>query len=124
MNSEKITPKQEKFMLALMTAPTVTEASKLAGIARSTGQKYLTDITFKRAYRQYRTDIMQQATGKLQNASIRAVEILEEIMNDETVSPYARQQAAQTILNMAMKSHEVDNVLEIFEELELRIAEE
>ncbi|MGV3304344.1 replication protein [Streptococcus suis] len=111
-------------MFALMTAPTVTEASKLAGIARSTGQKYLKDITFKRAYRQYRTDIMQQAAGKLQNASIRAVEVLEEIMNDETVSPYARQQAAQTILNMAMKSHEVDNVLEIVEELELRIAEE
>ncbi|HEP1799765.1 TPA: replication protein, partial [Streptococcus suis] len=36
----------------------------------------------------------------------------------------ARQQAAQTVLNMAMKSHEVDNVLEIVEELELRIAEE
>ncbi|WP_449460351.1 replication protein [Streptococcus suis] len=116
-----LTAKQEKFMLALMTAPTVTEASKLAGIARSTGQKYLKDITFRRAYRQYRNDIMQQATGKLQNASIRAVEVLEEIMDDKTVSPYARQQAAQTILNMAYKANEQIDMLEMIEELEMRV---
>lgn len=121
---KRLTPKQEKFLQALLIAPSVTEASKMAGIARSTGQKYLTSVTFKRAYREHTSQLMKQTTGKLQKASLEAVEVLREIMLDSDNSPYARQQAAQTILTTAYKAHEVDNVLEVIEELEARFDNE
>ncbi|WP_303973924.1 replication protein [Streptococcus merionis] len=121
--TDKLTPKQEKFLLALMTSKTIDEATQKAGIARTTGYNYMKSLTFRRAYRKARTDIVQQTTALLQSASIEAVEVLREIMLDKSVSPYARQQSAQTVLTMAYKAHEVENVLEVVEELEARFDE-
>lgn len=119
----KLSPKQEKFMMALATSPTITEACKVAGISRTTGQRYLKEVSFKRAWRAYNSDMMRQTTSKLQAISLEAVEVLRSIMLDETVSPYARQQAAQSVLTMAYKGHEVESVQEVIEEYELKFAE-
>ncbi|QBX07447.1 hypothetical protein JavanS152_0010 [Streptococcus satellite phage Javan152] len=102
----------------------IQEATKKAGISRSTGYKYLKDVTFKRLYRQYRTDLLQQTTAQLQSASVEAVNVLKEIMNDKSISPYARQQSAQSILTLAYKAHELDDVVEMVEELEARFEDE
>lgn len=110
-------------MHALMTSKGVLEASEKAGISRSTGYNYLKDVTFRRIFRQYRTDLMQQTTAQLQSASMEAVSVLREIMNDRTVSPYARQQSAQSILTLAYKAHETDDILEMVEEMEARFEE-
>lgn len=115
-----LTPKQERFMVAMATSKSITEATKKAGIARVTGHKYLKDIKFKRAFRAYRSELMQQTTALLQSASIEAVGVLRSIMMDESISPYARQQSAQTILNVAYKAHELDDIVEMVEELEAR----
>ncbi|GFG47747.1 hypothetical protein ScFU97_10860 [Streptococcus canis] len=117
---KSLTPKQEKFMAAMVTSKTITEAAERAGIARVTAHKYLKDITFKRAFRRYRSELMQQTTALLQSASIEAVEVLREIALDKSISPYARQQSAQTILNAAYKAHELDDIVEMVEELEAR----
>lgn len=120
---QNLTPKQEKFMLALATSPSIVRACEVAGIARSTGQKYLKSVTFRRAFREYRSELMRQTTTQLHKASLEAVQVLREIMLDDTVSPYARQQAAQTVLSMAYKSHEVESVQEVLEEYEMRFSE-
>ena len=44
-------------------------------------------------------------------------------MLDRNISPYARQQSAQTILNMAYKSVETVEVMEQIEILEARLPE-
>lgn len=110
-------------MLALATSPSIVKACEVAGIARSTGQKYLKLVTFRRAFREYRSELMQQTTTQLQTASLEAVQVLRRIMLDDTVSPYARQQAAQTILTTAYKAHEIESVHEVLEEYEMRFSE-
>lgn len=120
---QNLTPKQEKFMLALATSPSIVRACEVAGIARSTGQKYLKSVTFRQAWREYKSELMAQTTAQLQNTSLEAVQVLREIMLDDTVSPYARQQAAQTVLSMAYKSHEVESVQEVLEEYEIKFSE-
>ncbi|QBX07300.1 hypothetical protein JavanS130_0019 [Streptococcus satellite phage Javan130] len=107
-------------MAAMVTSKTITEAAERAGIGRVTAHKYLKDIIFKRAFRRYRSELMQQTTALLQSASIEAVEVLREIALDKSISPYARQQSAQTILNAAYKAHELDDIVEMVEELEAR----
>lgn len=111
-------------MAAMVTSKTITEAAERAGIGRVTAHNYLKDITFKRAFRRYRSELMQQTTALLQSASIEAVEVLREIMLDKSISPYARQQSAQTVLNAAYKAHELDDIVEMVEELEARFEDE
>ncbi|MGT2800413.1 hypothetical protein JavanS292_0005 [Streptococcus satellite phage Javan292] len=111
-------------MLALLESKSVEEAAKKAGIGRTTGHGYLKSLTFRRAYREARNNVMQQATALLQSASTEAVEVLREIMLDESVSPYARQQSARTILEFGYKAHENENILEVIEELEARFEDE
>ena len=52
----KISPKQEKFIMAIMTTSTTEEAYKKAGIAQSTAYKYLNDPVFKEEYRRIRRE--------------------------------------------------------------------
>ncbi|QBX07763.1 hypothetical protein JavanS176_0002 [Streptococcus satellite phage Javan176] len=110
-------------MLALATSPSIVRACEVAGIARSTGQKYLKSVTFRQAWREYKSELMAQTTAQLQNASLEAVQVLRGIMLDDTASPYARQQAAQTVLSMAYKAHEVESVQEVLEEYEIKFSE-
>ena len=101
---EKVTPRQEKFALALMTSNKSEEARETVGISRTTVNKWQRDITFKRYYRELRLNAMQQTTARLQAVSMEAVEVLHNLMTDETVSPFVRQQSAKTILEVAYKA--------------------
>ena len=105
----------------LMTG-NVKKASELSGITRRTAYNYLNDVTFKRVYRERRSEQLKESTTLLQ--SVEAVTVLREIMLDETVSPYARQQSAQSILNMAYKAVEMVEVVEQLEVLEAKILDE
>nr|WP_249341819.1 replication protein [Streptococcus hyovaginalis] len=91
------------------------------GISRNTAYNYLNDVTFRRIYRERRNEMLKRTTTMLQSASIEAVKVLQEIMLDESVSPYARQQSAQTILSMAYKANEQTEILEMIEELEIKM---
>ena len=121
---EKVTPRQEKFALALMTSNTIEEARETVGISRTTVNKWQRDITFKRYYRELRLNAMQQTTARLQAVSMEAVEVLHNLMTDETVSPFVRQQSAKTILEGAYKAHETGDILEVVEEIKAELIED
>lgn len=116
--------RQENFLNAILEVGNVTEASKLANISRNTAYNYLKNVTFRRIYRERRNEMLKETTTRLQNASIQAVEVLIEIMNDTSISPYARQQSAQTVLSMAYKAVETTDIVEQVEELEAKFENE
>ena len=70
----------------------------------------------------HRNQAMEQATSRLNNVAVEAVEVLTAIMNDPTISPYARQQSARTILEFAYKAYENEAIIEKLEELETVIS--
>ena len=59
---------------------------------------------------------------RLNSVAVDAVEVLTAIMNDPTISPYARQQSARTILEFAYKAYENEAIIEKLEELETVIS--
>lgn len=120
----KLNKRQENFLTAILETGNVAEASRLANISRTTAYTYMKNVTFKQVYRERRNEMLKETTTRLQNASIRAVEVLVEIMNDNTVSPYARQQSAQTVLSMAYKAVETTDIVEQVEELEAKFENE
>lgn len=111
--------RQERFLKALLETPSIEQACRQADIAKNTGYKYLRDEAFMKEYRGIRRELMQQVTGKLQQASEDAVKVLEEVMNDNVDStPSARVQAAKNILDIAYRSIEIDDIQERVEQLE------
>ncbi|MGX6971308.1 phage replication protein [Vagococcus bubulae] len=111
--------RQEKFLRALFETDTIEKACDVAGINKNTGFKYLKDETFINEYRVIRRELMQQVTGRLQKASDEAVQVLEEVMKDrQNSTPSVRVQSAKTILDVAYRSLEIDDIQERIEKLE------
>lgn len=100
--------RQQNFLKALLVTDTIEKACKEANITKATGYKYLRDEAFIYEYRSIRRELMQQVTGKLQQASDEAVKVLEDVMTDkENSTPSARVQSAKTILDVAYRAIEL-----------------
>lgn len=115
---QKLKPKQESFMFALITEPTVTKAYQKANISNSTAYKWLKDETFKQALMEFRRELMKQTTAKLQANSIGAIDTLVAIMEDENQPANARVQSSRTILEYAYKGLELEDIQERLDRLE------
>lgn len=115
---DELNARQLKFLEALLVETTFEGAYKRAGIAKATAQRYRELPAFKEAYRDAKRKAMEQVTTSLQQASIEAVEVLKNVMNDEQASPSSRIQAARTVLDNAYKGIELDDLTERIEEVE------
>ncbi|HEM3533493.1 replication protein [Streptococcus suis] len=121
---ERLSKRQENFLSNLLLTGNVAKASELSNIKRDTGYRYLKDATFKRVYRELKSEQLKETTALLQIASVEAVEVLREVMKDKRASPYARVQASNTVLQMAYKAVETVEVVEQLEMLEAQIKHE
>lgn len=115
---DELNARQLKFLEALLVETTFEGAYKRAGIAKATAQRYRELPPFKEAYRDAKRKAMEQVTTSLQQASIEAVEVLKNVMNDEQAPPSSRIQAARTVLDNAYKGIELDDLTERIEEVE------
>lgn len=117
--AELLNQRQEKFLKALFETDTIEKACALAGINKNTGFKYMKDEAFIKEYRAIRRDMMQVVTSNLQQASDDAVKVLEDVMHDkENSTPSARVQSAKTVLEMAYRSIDIDDIQERVEGIE------
>ena len=113
-----LTRKQETGLAALISQPTMKEAATLAGVNEATLWRWLQLPDFEKAYRQARRETVKHAIVKLQAASSQAVDVLIEVMTDETAPEFARLAAAKAVLEFSMKAVEVDDLAVRVAELE------
>ena len=106
--------KQELVIAALISAPTVAEAAKNAGIGETTIWRWMQDEDFQTAYREAKKAALSQAIASLQHATSVAARTLLEVMQDPEAPHSARNQAARTVLEFSLRGAE-------FEQLEERI---
>ncbi|EOT47138.1 hypothetical protein OMY_01391 [Enterococcus sulfureus ATCC 49903] len=104
--------RQEKFMNALLETASMEAASKKAGISRQTGYKYMKDPVFLAAYRSLRRDAMQQVTESLRKASLEAVVVLKEVMNNSEAPASSRVSSARNVLDLTYRAFELDDLAE------------
>lgn len=114
----KLSKNKEKFLIALMSNSSIVEASKEAGITTQTGHNYLNDGDFKAEYARLRRETFNLATTKLQRSAIRAVEVLNDVMEDEETPPSSRVQSAKAILENSFRAYEQDDLQQRIEQLE------
>ena len=113
--NDSLTPKQIKFVDAMLTEPTIEKACKKAGVSRAT--------VVKRTIQTKQNEIMDRTTQTLYTASTNAVNVLNTIMTDEEVNPFVRVQAGKVILEQAYKAYELVGVAKQIEEVRAEIEE-
>lgn len=105
-------------MLALLSEPTIEKAHKKAKIAEVTAYRWMKDPNFNYHFKKLRNEFIKNTTAKLQANSLRAVDTLVSIMENEDLSALARVQSAKTILEFAYKGTEIEEIQERLERLE------
>ena len=114
-HGEKLSRKQDTFISALLTTPTLADAAHTVGIGEVTAWRWLKEPTVQTAYREVRRAVVTQAIAQVQRATGEAVETLRAVMQDPEAPASAKVSAARTILETAVKAVEL-------EDLEARIA--
>lgn len=117
LNITNLKPKQELFLIALVSEPTMDKAIERAGITKKTAYRYLKNKDFSAEYSRLRQEMLKRSTSMLLQASGRAVEVLYEVADNTKASPYARVQACKT----AYKGMEIEDLKTRIEALELEI---
>lgn len=115
--------KKELALGALLTESTLGAAAKVAGISESTLWRWLKEQEFAEAYRELKREAVGQAVTRLQQISCQAVETLKDIMLDKKSPASVRVSAAKSVLEMAIKAVEIEDISRRLEELEKAVEE-
>jgi hypothetical protein len=118
-----LSQKQSRALSALMSAPSVAEAAVTCGLGERTLWRWLGEPEFKAAYMKARREAMSHTITQLQQATGEAVEALRAIMQNDTEPASARVSAAKTVLEMALKELELEDLESRIKALEGRAAQ-
>lgn len=122
--NRNLDPKQERAIMALLVEPTIRQAAKSCEVGETTLYRWLQEEEFVKAYRSARKQALAQTISRLQQATTRAVDTLQDIMGDKEAPPSSRVTAAKTVLEMSFKAFELEDLAEKVEELERYIEEQ
>lgn len=93
----------EKLIAALLSAPTIRDAAKAAGVSESTVYSKLREYGFRKQLNEQRALILEDVRTALQAHLTNAVRVMGEILNDKKAPPQTRLNAAQGIIKSALK---------------------
>ena len=98
--------KKQAAIRALLTAPTVDYAAKVAHVSPATLYRWLNDPDFRSSFSDAQRRALAQAVANLQHVAGQAVLTLRRIMGDSDAPTSARVSAARGVLELAFKAHE------------------
>lgn len=101
--SKAKTVSDEEIISALLACSTVSEAAKKCGLATRTLYDRMNNKGFQLLYNGAKADVLRKAVFLITGKLTEAVEVVTEILSDTSVNPAIRLQAAQTIINSAVK---------------------
>jgi hypothetical protein len=114
----KLTPIQERAIVALLSHANTRTAAKAVGVDETTLWRWLQDKVFHAAYMTARRETVQHALARLQQVSTEAVNTLREVMRDKTAKGSERVSAAKAIIEYSIKAVEIEDLAQRVEELE------
>ena len=107
-----ITIKQRKAIVALLEAPTIREAARLAGLPESSLYRWTAhNEAFQREWRAQVRLASHAARSRLRVLTAQAVDTLREVMTDTAAPHAARVAAARSILELAFKAEDTDDII-------------
>lgn len=117
----KLNTKQTKAILLLIEGKTPEEVSRVLGIHSKTLYRWLEkDIDFKKALQEAKESIFNEALENLKSLSREAVNTLRDLLTSRHKDT-ARLGSAKTILELALKQKELEDIEKRIEALEERL---
>lgn len=116
--AEKLTPKQEHAITALLAEGTTKAAAAACGSSETTLWRWLQLPTFQTRYRAARRQVVETAIGQLQKHATTAARVLVSIAEDTNAPASSRVAAAKTILDQSVSAIELMDLQERVERLE------
>lgn len=98
--------RQEAFLAALLTHPTIVLAAKAAGISEPTATRWLKDQDFQNRYAEAKRQAFGEVLALLQRSMLGAVITLQDVMLDVEARPTTRVMAAGKLLELGLRAHE------------------
>ena len=117
-HGSKFDRKMEAAIAALLSQRNHEEAAQVAGVSKSSLNRWLKMPEFQSAYLEARRAAMFQANARLQQASSAAVSTLVKVMVDPSTPASARVRAADCILargNQGLENEDLDSRLAALE---------
>jgi phage terminase small subunit len=109
-NEHELTDIQEKFVYAMLTLPTVTEACRSISVASETGYRWLKLPHIQEAYSTLRKETFNIAMNRLLTVVDKSISTLESIMEDKDAPHMARVNCAKTLLEKAIEVHRTEDL--------------
>jgi hypothetical protein len=106
----KLGAKKEAAIVALLSQRNVEEAAKNVGISPRTLYRWMQEPDFSAAYRAARRAAFSQCIARLQQMCTAAVSTLGRVMLDGTAPAGSRVRAAESVLSLAAKAMEMDDL--------------
>lgn len=110
--------KKQRYLAALLTSSSKTEAYKAAHISRSTANRIEQEPDFIDQYNKIRRQAMEQTSNKLQGLAAKAVDTLASVMDSEQATPTERTRAAKIVLDGAYNAQQTQDILNRLDKLE------
>lgn len=107
---KKLSAKQDRATVALLSSPTIREAAETVGVGETTLFRWLQNPVFQEAYQQAKQAVVRQAITRLQQVTGEAVDVLREVMTDPDSPASSRVTAARTVLDMALRAVELEDL--------------
>jgi hypothetical protein len=112
---------RERAIAALLSARSLDQAAKKAGLSKATLCRWMQDPEFKAALRAARRNVVDATIGRLQAVTTEAVAALCAALTCE--APTVRVSAARAILEFSFRSVELMDLEERLSALEHRVSE-
>lgn len=103
---------------ALLTCPTIKQASESVGLSEQSVYSRLRKVDFRTKLQNARNDQFQVISSKLEDANFLALDTLIKILDDKEVSAGVKVRASQTLLDLSLKNREQIDVISRIENLE------
>ena len=114
----KITRKKHLLIAELIQQSSIKKAAEAANLGEATVHRWLKDPIFQRCYRTARQQIVELSISQIQKASTEAVDVLREILHDNTAPTSSRVSASKIILELSLKGLEITDILGRLDSLE------
>lgn len=118
----KYSKKQVDFIFAILETGNILKSSKIAGITEATAHKYLQN-GLADEINKIRKSYIEENLKRLEYASLKATDVIIDILGEENCPKSIKLNASKTILDYSLKIREQTEIIERLEGIERRIEE-
>jgi phage terminase small subunit len=123
MIEDDLTPRQRRFVEALLTARSAREAAAMVGVGEKAAYRWLRLPHIKRAIAEAEGQTLEEVARRLLNMQGQALQALESVLNDPQAKQSDRIRAIELALSHVLRLREATALEERLGELERKVME-